>query len=132
MTGRPAESLAFLLHSLYGMDHYPAYLLKWDADRLQQLRAALVQQIAKVDAAVSLLQQRALTQPPPASRVTQQDVLSWINPLILEACGAPRDRLLPLFMSAAVDELGDGSVWTFRLLSDDGDLQRNRFYSSHF
>ena len=125
MAGQPAESLAFLLHSLYGMDHYPSYLLKWHPSQLQRLRDSLVQQIAHVDAAaaaVSLRQVQLLSYNPLAPRITRQDVLSWINPLILKAFEAPRDRVLPLLLQAAVDELGDGSVWTFDLLTRDGDL----------
>jgi hypothetical protein len=124
MAGQPAEALAFLLHSLYGMDHYPSYLLKWQPSQLQRLRDALSQQIALVDAAaaaVSLRQQQLLSYTPLAPPITQQDVLSWINPVILSATRAPRDRVLPLLLRAAVDELGDGSVWTFDLLTRDGD-----------
>ncbi len=125
MAGQPAESLAFLLHSLYGMDHYPSYLMKWQPSQLQRLRDSLAQQIAHVDAAaaaVSLRQVQLLSYTPLAPRITRQDVLSWINPLILKAIEAPRDRILPLLLQAAVDELGDGSVWTFDLLTRDGDL----------
>ena len=124
MAGQPAEPLAFLLHSLYGMDHYPHYLLKWQPEHLQRLRQALLQQIAHVDAAVasvSLRHQRLLSYTPLAPCLTRQDVLSWINPLIIQALEAPPDRVLPLLLRAADDELGDGTVWTFDLLSCDGD-----------
>jgi hypothetical protein len=106
------------------MDHYPSYLLKWQPSQLQRLRDALSQQIALVDAAaaaVSLSQQQLLSYTPLAPPITQQDVLSWVNPAILSAARAPRDRVLPLLLRAAVDELGDGSVWTFDLLTRDGD-----------
>jgi len=124
MSGHPAEHLSFLLHSLYGMDHYPDYLLKWQPPELQRLRDSLTQQVARVDAAlaaVSLRQQRLLSYTPLAPRLTRQDVLSWINPLLLNLAEAPRDRLLPLLLPLARDELGDGSVWTFDLFTADGD-----------
>ena len=127
MAGQPAETLAFLLHSLYGMDHYPSYLLKWPPGQLQRLRDALTQQIAQVDAAaaaVTLRQQQLLSYTPLAPRLTREEVLSWVNPLILNALQAPRDRVLPLLLRAAVDELDDGSVWSFDLLTRDGDIRR--------
>jgi hypothetical protein len=127
MAGQPAETLAFLLHSLYGMDHYPSYLLKWPPDQLQRLRDALTQQIAQVDAAaaaVTLRQQQLLSYAPLAPRLTKDQVLSWVNPLILNALQAPRDRVLPLLLRAAVDELDDGSVWSFDLLTRDGAIRR--------
>jgi hypothetical protein len=124
MAGQPAHSLSFLLHSLYGMDHYPSYLLKWQPDQLHRLREALMLQVAHVDAAVaavSLRQQRLLSYTPLAPSLTHQDVLSWINPLVLQALQSPPDRMLPLLLRSAVDELGDGTVWTFDLLSRDGE-----------
>jgi hypothetical protein len=125
MAGQPAEELAFLLHSLYGMDHYPSYLLKWQPEQLHRLRQALLLQVAHVDAAVaavSFRQQRLLSYAPLVPCLTRQDVLSWINPQVLQAMQLPPDRMLPLLLRVAVDELGDGTVWTFDLLSRDGEV----------
>ena len=47
-TGHPAADLAFLQHALWGLDHYPDYLRRWQDSDVQNLESALEAVLAKV------------------------------------------------------------------------------------
>ena len=49
-TGHPAAELAFLQHALWGLDHYPDYLRRWQDKDVQNLENALEAVLAKVRA----------------------------------------------------------------------------------
>ena len=49
-TGHPAADLAFLQHALWGLDHYPDYLRRWQDKDVGDLESALEAVLAKVRA----------------------------------------------------------------------------------
>lgn len=49
-TGHPAADLAFLQHALWGLDHYPDYLRRWQDEDVGALEGALEAALAKVRA----------------------------------------------------------------------------------
>ena len=49
-TGHPAADLAFLQHALWGLDHYPDYLRRWQDKDVDELESALESVLAKVRA----------------------------------------------------------------------------------
>lgn len=55
---RSGADLAFLLHSLFGLDHYPNYLHRWSVEEINKLETALEAQLSTVRAQKAALIQR--------------------------------------------------------------------------
>lgn len=45
----PAKDLSFLLHSIFGLDHYPNYLAKWEEAEIEHLEGLLQEQVGECD-----------------------------------------------------------------------------------
>ena len=50
--------LSFILHSIYGLDHYPDYLRRWDLKSIEKLENSLLSIIERVQYQKSLLKKR--------------------------------------------------------------------------
>lgn len=61
LAGEPASSLSFALHAVFGMEHYPGYLLKWQDAQLGELERVFEEHLSQVRRARAAVQARAAT-----------------------------------------------------------------------
>ena len=100
-TGHPAADLAFLQHALWGLDHYPDYLRRWQDKDVGDLESALEAVLAKVRAqrADARRECDAMAAKHPKALDALRDAANWrvddvVSPKVAKALGwAPGDGI---------------------------------------
>ena len=93
-TGHPAADLAFLQHALWGLDHYPDYLRRWQDKDVGDLESALEAVLAKVRAqrADARRECEAMAAKHPKALDALRDAANWrvddvVSPRVAKALG---------------------------------------------
>lgn len=116
-----ADDMSFLLHAVYGIDHYLGsnYLLKWEDHNLDRLQGLLQQQLEIVNATRrARIELESLRQSyvPLHRVVSEADAVKLLNPQLVAALSSSN----PLGKISRLVEEDAPHVYSFELLSDAG------------
>ena len=119
--------LSTLLHTTFGIDHYPGYLLKFSLSQLDNYEVLLQNQLQLIQKAKTIVKQREqqLQTYTPLYTYTRENVLEWINKdlyQILSTISSSSSGNLNIKIGKIMQLITEESegIYSFPLLSPEG------------